>query len=769
MKEKSSILILIFILTLASQNVFAARLMEVRPIDKDYLMVYVKDGEVIYRDDGTGQSAYVGHDFSDGDDKLLAYGEELDVKAAADKENWKITSYDDARYQNAELCPVAVHRKSKVNNTDHNWNYKLDHWLFLKMPKSMKQGSRYTLRLAPTLKTDVKEIDFTFDVFTTVSEAIHMNLIGYTPSSPVKAADLYLWLGDGGARDYRSFEGNTVWLVNVGNGKREKVVKVTLWKKSATEAHGRNLTGSSVWNADFNAFRKPGTYRLVIDGIGCSPDFQIRPDIFFEPYKYSVRGYYYMRVGEDRMDLTPVPRRPLFIPGKDPEGFTVYITDLDPFDPLWRTHRGDTWDECHFKPARESMFWKRRLPGNPTNPNAFGGHSDALDWDRHLAHVSNIYDLLLPYFLSKGALNEDNLDIAESGNGIPDLIDEARNEVDMWLRLRHQGGYAHGLTNPSKEKTVMFQAGNTTMAAWANAANCAMIADCFRISGHRDLMAFYRDEAMKAYRYAGKQANLQLDDKQDIGDAKMRGRDFQMMAAAFLYNVTGEKAWEDVMAEESVVKNGRTKIENGREWVQTWGTAAYLFTNRERHYPKLYKNMKASIRHHAFDNNVKYMEIRPSRRSSNNNYWQTPHNLHMVLLAHAISENAKERTTLERSMILEVDWGLGRNPSNVVEMTGLGSRHIVNCYTSGRNDGTPGVHPGQTPYNNLGVWGRTHNGGNPEWFTERCYPDWKKGGWPHQEAHFNCRYSWANAEFTPRQTMRGKMALYGYLYMCRER
>ncbi len=44
----------------------------------------------------------------------------------------------------------------------------------------------------------------------------------------------------------------------------------------------------------------------------------------------------------------------------------------------------------------------------------------------------------------------------------------------------------------------------------------------------------------------------------------------------------------------------------------------------------------------------------------------------------------------------------------------------------------------------------------------RCYPSWNN--WPSQESYFNQRYMWVNAEFTPRETMRGKMALYGYLY-----
>ena len=78
--------------------------------------------------------------------------------------------------------------------------------------------------------------------------------------------------------------------------------------------------------------------------------------------------------------------------------------------------------------------------------------------------MSNIYDLLLPYILTGGRLSEDDLGIRESGNGIPDIVDEARNEVDFFLSLRDGEAYAQGVTNPDKDWTVMFQAGCTTMA-----------------------------------------------------------------------------------------------------------------------------------------------------------------------------------------------------------------------------------------------------------------------------------------------------------------
>jgi hypothetical protein len=51
--------------------------------------------------------------------------------------------------------------------------------------------------------------------------------------------------------------------------------------------------------------------------------------------------------------------------------------------------------------------------------------------------------------------------------------------------------------------------------------------------------------------------------------------------------------------------------------------------------------------------------------------------------------------------------------------------------------------------------------------TDKCYPafgDYQSTGWPKAEAYFNTRYVWAHSEFTPQQTMRGKAALYGYLY-----
>ena len=736
----------------------ATKVLGLRVIDNHYLIVHFRDGEVHYRDNGTGPSAYLGHSFSEGDDTLVVFGERLKAEAQ-NAALWQISSPDDKSFVSTQ--PLKVWRKSKPMNTDHTLTSECDHWLFLQLPQPMKQGCTYEVSIPKGIGADQEKVSVIFDVWNSQSEAIHVNIIGYSPAETIHAADLYQWLGDGGQRDYSSWEGRKVYIYNVKTKKKQNVGTVKFWKSAADtaqEAGKKALIGTDVWNIDFKA-TTPGRYRLVVEDVGCSMDFDIASDIYFQPYRYSVRGYYYMRLGEpkDPEHVWPVPRQPQFIPETDPKGLTVYKTDLTPWDKEWRDLHTDVWDEPHFKPVFASIFWQHRLPGNPVNTEVKGGHSDAFDWDRHLAHVSNIYDMLLPYILSGGRLSEDHLGIRESGNGIPDIIDEARNEVDFFLSIRDGEAYSQGVTNPSEDWSVMFQAGCTTMAAWANAANCAIIGEAFRLQGNDSLCQYYTDEAIKAFFFASRQENMQLDDRQDIGSMQLRGRDFRQMAAAYLYNLTGDQQWEKIFAEEAY----ELSIAN------TWIAAAYLTCPQPRHFAERYQQILASVDKLAESYNIANMSQRPSRRSANDRRWQVSQNLQLVMLAHYIAKDKARKKELEHVMYTEASWAMGRNPGNIVEMTGLGERHITDCYTTGRNDGAPESHPGQTPFNGTETWSPGHNGGDARVILKYCYPDWNEGGWPRQESYFNQRYFWVNGEFTPRETMRGKMALLGYLYAIR--
>jgi hypothetical protein len=737
----------------------AAKLVEVRPVDDEHLMIHWLDSKVHYQDNGKGKGAFMGHETKGYEDRLEVYGRPLDTAAATSPASFTLVSPDDPGFA-VPVTPTKAFRRSKVGGTPWKWpepEYAMEHTVFLRLPRKLQQGKRYRLQISSATQSDATERTLTFDVFRNVSEAVHVNIVGYNPAhTAMKSADLYMWLGDGGARDYSDYVGRRVMLVDSKSGRRHDVGRVAFWKPSGPDYGGWNLTRSPVWNVDFSPFTGTGTFRLVVEGVGCSPEFKIRPDVYFEPFKTSVRGFYYMRIGEPATKK-PVPRQPRFIPGKDPEGFTVFLTNYGPWHPDWKVGGGDKWD---------TKDWaKYRLPGNPTNPNAYGGHSDALDWDRHAGHISIIWDLLLPYVLTGGKPGDDNLDIRESGNGIPDLIDEAQNEVDFWLRLRDdKGGYGTGLNNPTDDHKTMYQAQSRPYMAWANALNAAMLADAFRIAGRRDLVKRYRDAAIEAWNVAGGE---DLDEKYTIGNGMTRGRDLKMMAAAFLYNVTGDRKFEDAMAGESVVKGPTSFLEEKDAYNQLWGTVAYLMCAKTKlrpiHHPQLLANMRASVIHEAKEKHLTNSAKWPSRRSSDTAYgwFQSTQEVQRVIVAHAISSSPSEREALLRALILEADWGLGRNPMNMVQMTGLGSRHADDIYTSGQNDGTPGVHPGHTPYMNSEPWG-TGFMADPRWYASKGYPAWEQ--WPQGEALWPARYSYSNNEFTPQQTMRGKQALYAYLY-----
>jgi len=87
---------------------------------------------------------------------------------------------------------------------------------------------------------------------------------------------------------------------------------------------------------------------------------------------------------------------------------------------------------------------------------------------------------------------------------------------------------------------------------------------------------------------------------------------------------------------------------------------------------------------------------------------------------------------------------------------------VENIYTSGRNGGSTGLHTGHTPYLHMQDWSGTMVVTTPSALTAKFYPAWKE--WPYVKGSLNTRYVYAHPEFTPRQTMRFKTALYGCLY-----
>jgi hypothetical protein len=232
---------------------YGAKLVAVRTVDDQYLMIHWLDGEIQYKDDGEGPKAFMGHE-SGGGDTVKRYDPALDTKATGNVANYTLKSVNDANYA-AATPPAAAFRRSKVNGTTLQWpepEYTVEHTIFLRLPHKLQQGKRYTLGIAAATNSDTTSRDLTFDVFSNVSEALHVNLIGYNPAhTTMKSADLYMWLGDGGARDYSDYVGRKVMLYDVDSGRKHDVGTVAFWKKRSNDYGNWDLTKSTSGRATF--------------------------------------------------------------------------------------------------------------------------------------------------------------------------------------------------------------------------------------------------------------------------------------------------------------------------------------------------------------------------------------------------------------------------------------------------------------------------------------------------------------------------------------
>lgn len=218
----------------------------VHVVDQNYLMVHFVDDEVVFNEIVEGDCAY--SNCSElAEITGVYYGDALNHDEATEPSSWKITSKTDANYGTSGDISADWYRKSQINGmAQHDWvggDYEyettMEHWIYLALPSSLVQGSTYTVEIASSTNTDVTEYSFTYDIYGSRSEAVHVNLAGYHPSSAIHAADLYHWMGDGGARDYSAFEGNSVYLYDVETKATQEVGNVSRipMPKVATAMH----------------------------------------------------------------------------------------------------------------------------------------------------------------------------------------------------------------------------------------------------------------------------------------------------------------------------------------------------------------------------------------------------------------------------------------------------------------------------------------------------------------------------------------------------
>ncbi|MEP6646319.1 MAG: glycoside hydrolase family 9 protein [Saprospiraceae bacterium] len=178
----------------------------------------------------------------------------------------------------------------------------------------------------------------------------------------------------------------------------------TSWHSGATYAQ----SGDKAWWFDFSSVTTTGTY-YVYDPTNAKHSFyfDIRVDVYSDVMKHAMRMFYYQR-----------------------SGFAKTI----PFAGDWHdgaSHLGTQQDlDCRLV--------TNPLPSN--SKNLKGGWFDAGDYNKYVNFAYEpIHDLMLAYIERPGVW-ADNYNIPESGNGIPDILDEVKWELDWLRRMQESNG-----------------------------------------------------------------------------------------------------------------------------------------------------------------------------------------------------------------------------------------------------------------------------------------------------------------------------------------
>jgi endoglucanase len=164
-------------------------------------------------------------------------------------------------------------------------------------------------------------------------------------------------------------------------------------------------SGDQIQAADFSALHKPGKYYLEVPGVGRSWDFSVGPDVYRRAYYLAMRGFYGQRCGT--------------------------AVDMGPEFPEYKHAI------CHQK----GEFHPSSGTAGPRNN--IGGWHDAGDYGRYVVNSGFATSTLLWTWEIYGKrLKAISLKIPESGNGTPDILNEARWNLEWMLKMQDTDGGA---------------------------------------------------------------------------------------------------------------------------------------------------------------------------------------------------------------------------------------------------------------------------------------------------------------------------------------
>jgi len=340
---------------------------------------------------------------------------------------------------------------------------------------------RLHLRLASPLtitgsyRLHVADQDVEFRLYENqLTPYLQVNQTGYVPAAP-KIAFAGGWLGTAGPLPVSSREFQVV------NSQGKEVFRGPLTLRAAADP----WSGNDVYQADFTALTAPGTYRLKVPGLGRSDPFLIAEQVYAPIARKVLRVFYHSRNGTAISSpwADPPHQREAGIPDSLNGIFHASVGT----SPLGRGEKAG-----QFKAIRRGWF-------------------DAGDYGQYMTNAAPVWFAVSTGLdLAPRNFRDGDLGIPESGNGIPDILDELEWGMDWALSMQDSDGgvywriasqrWDEGLPGQVERPRFIFE--KTTQATAVFAAMAA---------SHARLIAPWRPERSRQVLEAARAAWTYLD------------------------------------------------------------------------------------------------------------------------------------------------------------------------------------------------------------------------------------------------------------------
>ena len=321
-------------------------------------------------------------------------------------------------------------------------------------------------------------------------------------------------------------------LVSKATGKSVKDAAPVAWNGGATDA---TSSGDKVWWFDFSDVNAPGTYTVVDnDKKVRSMEFEIDDNVYRSALKHAVRMFFYQRAGFAK---------------------TAAFAGADWAD--GPSHLGKGQDaEAHSWTAKTDSTLVRDL---------HGGWYDAGDSNRYTAWAAGTVITLLHAFEESPSAFGDDYNIPESGNGLPDLLDEVKYAIDWVVRMQNSDGSvlcvlgSDGASPPSAATGPSYYGPATSNASLMAAAMFAYASKIYGARSESNLKTFADDlksRALKAWTWANANPSLSYfnnDDSKQSGSSGLAAGDQEVddagrlfskfQAAVYLFEMTGDASY----------------------------------------------------------------------------------------------------------------------------------------------------------------------------------------------------------------------------------